>query len=128
MKEFGLASLNEQQDTSLKLKGKVLFGLKEYPRYTKKHAFYSWYLKSTITGDSLLQRAADRLVLDTNINKTTAFYRLFKKVKGKKRVVSPKVKRMTTMIYLYSRIFFERQKQDFFEKFKALGEKRSRKS
>jgi hypothetical protein len=111
LKDFGLSSILEQHDTSLKLKGKVLFGLKEYPRYNKKHAFFSWYLQSTDAGESLMQKVADQLVLHTNINKTTGFYRLFKKVKGKKRVVSPKTKRMTMMIYLYSRIFFERQKQ-----------------
>lgn len=101
-------------------------GLKEYPRHNKKHAFYLWYIRSTDTGESKLQKVADQLVLYTNINKTTGFYRLFKKVKGKKRVVSPKTKRMTMMIYLYSRIYFERQKQEFFEKFKMFAHKNSR--
>lgn len=101
-------------------------GLKEYPRHNKKHAFYLWYLRSTDTGGSILQKVADQLVLNTNINKTTAFYRLFKKVKGKKRFVSPKTKRMTIMIYLYSRLFFERQKQEFFEKFKIYANKNSK--
>ena len=101
-------------------------GLKEYPRHNKKHAFYLWYLRSTDTGGSILQKVADQLVLYTNINKTTAFYRLFKKVKGKKRIVSPKTKRMTIMIYLYSRLFFERQKQEFFEKFKIYANKNSK--
>lgn len=101
-------------------------GLKEYPRHNKKHAFYLWYLRSTDTGGSILQKVADQLVLYTNINKTTAFYRLFKKVKGKKRIVSPKTKRMAIMIYLYSRLFFERQKQEFFEKFKIYANKNSK--
>ena len=74
----------------------------------------------------MLQRVADQLVLYTNINKTTGFYRLFKKVKGKRKIVSPKTKRMTMMIYLYSRLFFERQKQEFFEKFKIYAYKNSR--
>lgn len=118
-----MSTISEHHDTSLKLKGKVLFGLKEYPRYNKKHAFYTWYLNSTSAGESLLQRAADQLVLYTNINKTTGFYRLFKKVKGKKKVVSLKTKRMTTMIYLYTRLFFERQKREFFEKLKIAASK-----
>ena len=105
-------------DPGLNVKGKLLLGLKEYPRQGKKNAFYHWYVKSTTTGASKLQRVAHKLVLDTNINKTTAFYRLFQKVKGKKKVVSPKVKRMTLMLYLYSRIFVSRQKQEFFERLK----------
>ena len=79
--------------------------MKEYPRQSKKNAFYHWYIKSTIAGTGMLQRAANKLVLDTNINKTTAFYRMFKQLKEKKNVVSPKAKRMTTMLYLYSRVF-----------------------
>jgi len=34
--------------------------------------------------------------------------------------VAPKVKRMTLMLYLYSRIYVQRQKQEFFEKFKMM--------
>ena len=107
-------------DVNLHVKGKLLLGLKEYPRQSKKSAFYYWYVKSTQTGESLLQRAANRLVLYTNINKTTAFYRLFRTVKGKKIVVAPKTKRMTMMLYLYSRIFVQRQKQEFFERLKHM--------
>ena len=46
-------------------------GLKEYPRINKRHAFYSWYLRTTTMGESLLKKTADNLVLYTNINKTT---------------------------------------------------------
>lgn len=74
----------------------------------------------------MLQKVSDQLVLYTNINKTTGFYRLFKKVKGKKIVASPKAKRMTIMLYLYSRLFFERRKQEFFEKVKIYAEKKSK--
>lgn len=123
LKDFGLSSISEQHDASLRLKGKVLMGLKEYPRHNKKHAFYLWYLGSTSRGDNMFHKVADQLVLYTNINKTTAFYRLFKKIKGTKKLVSPKIKRMTMMIYLYSRIFFERRQQEFFEKMKIYAEK-----
>ena len=108
----------EPVDPGLNVKGRLLLSLKEYPRQGKKNAFYHWYIKSTIAGESMLQRFANRLVLDTYINKTTAFYRMFRQVKGKKKVVSPKAKRMTTMLYLYSRVFLERKKQEFFERFK----------
>jgi len=37
-------------DPSIKVKGKLLMGLKEYPRQSKKNAFYGWYLKSTLAG------------------------------------------------------------------------------
>ncbi len=78
-------------------------------------------MNTTDTGESLFQRAADQLVLYTNINKTTAFYRLFNKVKGRRRIVSPKTKRMTIMLYLYTKIFYDRPLREFFEKFKIAG-------
>jgi len=76
---------------------------------------------STGNGQNLFQRAADNLVLYTNINKTSSFYRLYSKVKGRKKHVHPRVKRMTMMFYLYSRIFVERNMRDFFEKIKLKG-------
>jgi hypothetical protein len=82
--------------------------LKEYPRLNLKRAFWKWHLSTTSAGEYLFQRAADNLVLYTNINKTTAFYRLFNKSRRRMRNVPPRVKRMTTMVYLYSKIFFER--------------------
>jgi hypothetical protein len=111
------------QEPDLHVKGMLLMGLKEYPRQNKRSAFYSWYLKSTQEGQSLLQKLSNRLVLETNINKTTAFYRLFRPIKGKKTIVSPKIKRFTIAMYLYSRIFVERQKQEFFQKFKIYASK-----
>lgn len=78
-------------------------------------------MNTTDTGESLFQRAADQLVLYTNINKTTSFYRLFNKVKGRRRIVSPKTKRMTIMLYLYTKIFYDRHMREFFEKFKIAG-------
>lgn len=104
-----------------KFKGKMLMGLKEYPRLNLKRAFWKWYLTTTGTGENLFQKAADNLVLYTNINKTTSFYRLFSKIKGRKKKVHPRVKRMTVMLCLYTRIFAERQMRDFFEKVKAKG-------
>ncbi len=113
--------MTEQIDASQRFKGKVLMGLKEYPRLNLKRAFWKWYLQSTGTGEMLFEKYADSLVLYTNINKTTAFYRIFNKIKGKRRKVSPKVKRMTTMLYLYSKIFMDRQQREFFEKLKLMG-------
>jgi len=69
----------------------------------------------------LLQKVSNKLVLDTNINKTTAFYRMFRLIKGRRKIVSPQMKRMTMMLYLYSRIYVQRQKQEFFEKFKIIA-------
>jgi hypothetical protein len=36
--------------SDLKFKGKMLMGLKEYPRLNLKRAFWRWYLVSTGTG------------------------------------------------------------------------------
>jgi len=120
--QFGGAnSLSEKISSDQKFKGKMLMGLKEYPRLNLKRAFWRWYMVSTGTGENLFQRAADNLVLYTNINKTSSFYRLFSKVKGRKLKVHPRVKRMTVMLYLYSRIFVERNMRDFFEKIKVKG-------
>jgi len=102
---YHLGSSSPAMVSDLKFKGKMLMGLKEYPRLNLKRAFWKWYLTSTTTGENLFQRAADNLVIYTNINKTTSFYRLFSKIKGKKKKVHPRVKRMTMMLYLYSRIF-----------------------
>lgn len=107
--------------SDLKFKGKMLMGLKEYPRLNIKRAFWKWYLITTGTGENLFQKAADNLVLYTNINKTTSFYRLFSKIKGRKKKVHPRVKRMTVMLYLYTRIFTQRHMRDFFEKMKSQG-------
>lgn len=117
----GNNSTVDKMSSDLKFKGKMLMGLKEYPRLNLKRAFWRWYLMSTGSGENLFQRAADNLVLYTNINKTTSFYRLFSKIKGRKRKVHPRVKRMTVMLYLYSRIFVERNMRDFFEKIKVKG-------
>lgn len=45
---------------------------------------------------------------------------MFNVVLGRRKKVSPKIKRMTMMLYLYSRIFFGRKKQEFFEKLKLV--------
>lgn len=96
-------------------------GLKEYPRLNLKRAFWRWYLNSTGSGENLFNKTVNQLVLYTNINKTTSFYRLLGTVRSKQRKVHPRVKRMTTMFYLYTRIFFDRNKREFFEKFKMCG-------
>lgn len=95
--------------------------LKDYPRLNLKRAFWRWYLNSTDTGTSLFQKASDNLVLYTNINKTTAFYRLFETVRAKRRKVNPKVKRMTVVLYLFSKVCFDRAKKEVFEKLKYHG-------
>lgn len=113
--------LNGAQDKTadLKFKGKMLMSLKEYPRLNLKRSFWQWYLGSTTAGENLFMRATDNLVLYTNINKTTAFYRLLNRGKGRKKKVPPRVKRMTIMLFLYSKVFVERNMRDFFDKAKA---------
>lgn len=108
----------------MKLKGRALMALKEYPRLNLKRAFWRWYLSTTDSGDKLFINAADKLVLYTNINKTTFFYRLLNKVKVREIKVDPKVKRMTVMFYLYTKMYYERPMREFFEKFKIFTSKR----
>lgn len=99
----------------------MLLGLKEYPRLNLKRAFWRWYLNTTGSGDNLFQKAANNLVLYTNINKTTSFYRILGTVRSRLLRVHPRVKRMTTMLYLYTRYFFDRTKREAFQKIKGQG-------
>ena len=115
-----MGSIVDQIDTSLKVKGKALMALKEYPRLNLKRAFWRWHLSTTDQGEKLFKRASDKLVLYTNINKTSFFYRLYNQVRVKQIKVDPKVKRMTVMFYLYTKIFFERPMRTFFEKTKIF--------
>jgi hypothetical protein len=108
LKSFGLEYIADQINANLKMKGKVLMALKEYPKLNLKRAFWRWNLSITDQGQRLFQQASDKLVLYTNINKTTFFYRLYNQVRVKKIKVDPKVKRMTVMLYLYTKMFFER--------------------
>lgn len=105
------------------MKGKLLLSLKEYPRQNLRNAFYKWYITTSQTGQGLLQKMVTRLVLQTNVNKTTAFYRMFQKVKKTENYVSCKSKRLALVLYLYSRIYLQREKQEFFEKFKIFASK-----
>lgn len=123
LRSFG-PSQTEKLETNEKMKGKMLLGLKEYPRLNLKRAFWRWYLNSTGSGEELFLKAANNLVLYTNINKTTAFYRLLGTVRSRTKKVHPRVKRMTTMLYLYTRLFFDRTKRDAFDRIKVLGKSR----
>lgn len=123
MKKFGQSN-HEVAETSMKFKGKMLMGLKEYPRLNLKRAFWRWYLNSTGSGENLFHKTANQLVLYTNVNKTTSFYRLLGTVRSRQRKVHPRVKRMTTMLYLYSKMFFDRNKREFFEIIKLQGKTR----
>lgn len=121
MKQFNLHSSHDVAETSLKFKGKMLLGLKEYPRLNLKRAFWRWYLNSTGSGENLFHKTVNQLVLYTNVNKTTSFYRLLGTVRSRQRKVHPRVKRMTTMLYLYTRIFFERNLGIAFDRIKDKG-------
>ena len=124
LRAYGPSSV-EKLEANEKTKGKMLMGLKEYPRLNLKRAFWRWYLNSTGTGEDLFIKAANNLVLYTNINKTTSFYRLLGTVRSQTvRRVHPRVKRMTTMLYLYTRIFFDRTKRDAFDRIKVEGKSR----
>ena len=48
--QMAMSAIAMREDATLKFKGKVLMSLKEYPRLTKKNAFYAWYIRSTHLG------------------------------------------------------------------------------
>ena len=121
LKHYGPAQSSEMIEANNKFKGKMLMGLKEYPRLNLKRAFWRWFIRSTGSGEELILHAANQLVLYTNINKTTSFYRLLGTVRSKTRRVHPRVKRMTTMLYLYLRMYFDRTKKYAFDHLKVEG-------
>jgi len=121
LQQFGFASMSEKIEANLRYKGKSLMNLKEYPRMNLKRAFYRWYLQTTDMGQNLFQRAADNMVLYTNVNKTTAFYRMFETVRVQRRIVTDDAKRRGFIFYLFIKRFYDRPQATFFEKFKAMG-------
>lgn len=72
-------------------------------------------------GQDLLTKTCNRLPLYTNISKETSFYRILWTIKKKRKHVHPKVKRMMTMLYLFLKGVFERNKRNAFEKLKIGG-------
>lgn len=121
LKGVGLTSVSEKIEADNKMKGKVLMNLKEYPRLNLKRAFWKWYLTTTDKGENLFQTVSDNLVLYTHTNKENVYYRLFKRLKGKRRKVSPKMKKMAFTLSLISKIFFYRNLREGFEGIKYNG-------
>jgi hypothetical protein len=119
--QFGFASMSEKIEANLRYKGKSLMNLKEYPRMNMKRAFYRWYLQTTDMGKNLFQRAADNMVLYTNVNKTTAFYRIFETIRANRRIVTDDAKRRGFIFYLFLKRFYDRPQATFFEKLKSVG-------
>jgi len=100
----------------------VLNGLKEYPRLNLKRALWNWYMVSTTKGEQFIQRAADNLVLYTNCNKITAFYRLLNAVRGKVVKISPLMRRKVIMMNVTLKSFFNRHKRESFLKIKRSAQ------
>lgn len=94
--------------------------LKEYPRLNLRRAFWNWYLNTTSNGAQLFQTAADNLVLYTNCNRITAFYRLKSATFGKRNhfYVSPALKRKIVMLTATLKLFLRKHKHDVFQKIK----------
>jgi hypothetical protein len=60
-------------------------------------------------------------VLYTHTNKENIYYRLFKRLKGKKRRVSPKMKKIAYFFSLISKAFFVKNLREGFEAIKYSG-------
>jgi hypothetical protein len=58
-------------------------------------------------------RTANKLVLYTNINKITSFYRLISGLKNRKQV-PPHIKKMLTILHAYTKLSLDRTKKDVF--------------
>ena len=93
----------------------MLLALKQYPQLTLKEAFYRWFIKTTPYGEQIILTAAHNLVLYTNINKFSAFYRLLNAVRVPRKFIHPRTKRLTTMIYVFTKLYFDRSKKDAFD-------------
>lgn len=87
-----------------------------YVQKTLRKAVWTWYLHYS---SDMFVRAANNLVLYTNINNITAFYRLLANIRGSRRKIPPHVKRMITIIHSYTKVFFDRTKKNAFEQIKV---------
>jgi hypothetical protein len=103
--------VDKSESSDLKYKGRVLNGLKEYPRLNLQRAFWKWYLNTTANGLQHFQRAADNLVLYTNCNKTTVFYRLLHQVRENVIHVSLATKKKIRMMTATLRLTMEKYKR-----------------
>ena len=94
----------------------MLLALKEYPRLSKRRAFYIWYLRTAKKGVKVLEKVANNFVLFTNINKTTAFYRMLKLSRLRtafKTIMQAKRTHMARLIDILTRLIAMRTKIDF---------------
>ena len=64
---------------NMRIKGRILLGLNKHLKNQMRKMIQKWYLSTTNKGKEVMFKLCKRLVLDTNINKTTVFYRLLKK-------------------------------------------------
>jgi hypothetical protein len=106
------------EEAELLNKGRRLLALKEYPRLNMKRAFWNWFLTTTLKGDSLFQTAADNLVLYTNCNRVTAFYRLKLATFGRKSkfYVSPALKMKIDSLTATLRLVYRKHKKEILDK------------
>jgi hypothetical protein len=100
---------------TIQFKGKILLSLTQYPRLKIRSVIWRWYFHSTGSGANLFQRGVNNFVLYTRIQKANCIYRLIRTVRKRNRSVHPKIKRMTIMIYLYTRSFLEKAKKTAYE-------------
>ena len=121
-----VADQDERND--LKYKGRVLNALKEYPRLNIKRAFWRWYLNATANGLQHFQTAADNLVLYTNCNKITVFYRLLHQVRKSVVHVSLATKRKVQMMMVTLRMVMEKHKREAYNLIKMTSKNKRQKA
>lgn len=99
-------------------KARRLIDLNRYPVAHLKSVVWRWFLNTTSSGEYLFERAANNLVLYTNINKITAFYRIFREVRGRKKTISPRIRKIAIILHLYTRNIFSKDENFAFDRLK----------
>jgi hypothetical protein len=94
-------------------KGRVLLNLKYHNRATLKYTLRQWYVNSVVACHNLFSQLVTNLVIYTNINKVSFFYRLQKTIK-RTIIVKPKIKRIAIIIYLFTKNIFTIMKKTTF--------------
>ncbi len=103
----------EYEEAQVHNKARRLIALKEYSRFNLKRAFWNWYLTTTAKGANLFQKAADNLVLYTNCNRISVFYRLKNATFGRKNeiYINPILRRKIVMLTATLKLYYRKHKK-----------------
>lgn len=92
--------------------------LNPYAQQKLKKVFWQWYLQETDNGMEQFVKLANVIVLYTNVNKTTVFYRLLMNIRDNRKKIPIGIRRTISFINVFTKLFFERAQKSAFDKLK----------